>query len=106
MSNLGRTLSSKYRAAVEGVQKTSVAFHDVDNAIKPVLRNAWLDHEKDALKFRGERLRIYDIQTKKSMLWPSVNSTKAESLYLKPLLSQRSDWFCPLMRGPLGYLLE
>jgi hypothetical protein len=59
-------LASKYHAAVEGIEKTVDGFYNLDNAIQSDLKKAWLDDEKEALKSRGEKLRIYDIETKKS----------------------------------------
>jgi hypothetical protein len=64
-SNVVKTLSSKFKAAVGSVQLTKVAFEKLDNAIDADLREMWTKLEKKALESRGEYLKIYDVQLEK-----------------------------------------
>jgi hypothetical protein len=60
-----KSLAAKYKAAIEGIEYTKEAFDDLNDAIKPDLRESWMSSEKMALELRGEHLKIYDVQIEK-----------------------------------------
>ena len=61
-----KALSAKFKAATESLQHTKVAFDDLNSDIQPETREKWMNSEQIALEFRGEYLKIYDIQLEKS----------------------------------------
>jgi hypothetical protein len=61
-----KALSSKFKAAQEGVQSTKTAFDDLNSAIQLEMRQTWLNSEEIAMESQGEYLKIYDVQLEKS----------------------------------------
>ena len=66
VKNSVKSLSSKFKAAVEGVQLTKVAFEEINDATDSKDQAAWIKLEKTAVEYRGEHLKIYDVQLEKS----------------------------------------
>jgi hypothetical protein len=86
-----KALSSKFKAAVEGIQQTKMPFEALNQDIPDDLREVWKESEKLALEYRGQHLSIYDVNLDKGGSNPCYKpQDEAKSLIKHHLLQKCS----------------
>jgi post-segregation antitoxin (ccd killing protein) len=61
-SKSAKSLKSKHKAAVKGIEVTQAAFEGLDKGISDSTRKAWSKEVADAMEKRGEYLKIYQVK--------------------------------------------
>jgi len=65
MPILALTLSKKLKKAMEGLSETRAAFQGLTDSLSPDQIQDWKRQEKQALRHRGDALKIYEVQQEK-----------------------------------------
>jgi hypothetical protein len=82
---LVKSLKSKYKKAIEGQKKTRRAFEDLDASVDEVSSQQWREEERKAMEFRGEYLRVYEVQMDKGESVSFLTKYHSLSYYFSPL---------------------
>ena len=62
-----QALVTKYDSAIKGRDKSKVAFEDLDANMDELNLKEWREEEQQAMKHRGECLRIYEVKIEKGV---------------------------------------
>jgi hypothetical protein len=61
------TLLKKFKRAKHSLVEAKSAYVGLENSLDTAVVNRWKDQEKVAMEERGERLRIFEVKTKKGI---------------------------------------
>jgi len=67
MAILAPTLSNKFQKALEGLSETRAAFQGLTDSLAEDKIQDWKRQEKQALRQRGDALKIYEVQQEKGL---------------------------------------
>jgi hypothetical protein len=82
---------------VKGREDSQVAFEELDASVDKHLSQDWVEEERKAMQFRGDYLRIYEVQTNKGLCFiycPFYQHANMVTL-LKPL-----PWVISVLNSP------